>query len=90
MNTTVEYHVHNSYLSMASEAKRVEVEMLLDVPSNQKIRYGPSFIEKSILFLVQYLAMLLVSLWFFYWSILGEAFKRSILPSRVVSEIMHV
>lgn len=91
-NTTVEWRVNSKYLTTASSAaptSDVKVNLLIDVPVSQSIRYSPSFLEKMSQLWIQYVALLIPSLYVIYFTILGGAFERKILQSRVQSEIKH-
>mmetsp|Transcript_6810 Transcript_6810/g.11478 ORF Transcript_6810/g.11478 Transcript_6810/m.11478 type:complete len:85 (-) Transcript_6810:7-261(-) len=60
----------------------------MDVPAAQEIRYKPEFYSQAIQFWVQYLAVLIPIYYVFYEKLLGNAFRKNILESRVVSEIV--
>jgi hypothetical protein len=87
-NTTVDYTVHNTYLTTTQQSEsHVEIDLLLDVPVNQVIRYQPSFLEKTTTFWIQYLALLIPALYVNYYLILGNGFQLNIIQSTVRSEI---
>ena len=95
LNTTAEYNVQTSYVTTSALAsdpatsEEIEIDLLIDIPVNQQIRYRPSFLEKASQFWTQYVALLIPSLYIIYDVILGGSFKRKILGSRVSSEIKH-
>jgi len=95
LNTTAEYNVQTSYVTTTNNAaassasEEVEIDLLIDIPVNQQIRYRPSFLEKGSQFWTQYIALLIPSLYVIYEVILGGSFKRKILSSRVSSDIKH-
>ena len=63
--------------------------MILDVPTNQQIKYNPEFLEKFIEFWTQYIALLIPAVYIIYDKILGNAFRKKILDSKVWSELKH-
>jgi len=65
------------------------MNLLMDIPVNQEIRYTPSFLELAANFWIQYLALLIPSYFIIYELILGNAFRTRILDSRISSEIAH-
>jgi len=105
LNTTAEYNVQSSYVTTTNAgvgldldspfigaraaSEEIEIDLLIDIPVNQQIRYRPSFLEKGSQFWTQYIALLIPSLFVIYDVILGGSFKRKILSSRVSSDIKH-
>jgi len=95
MNTTAEYNVQSEYVTTPNKEaastgpEEIELDLLIDIPVNQQIRYRPSFLEKGSQFWTQYIALLIPSLYVIYDVILGGSFKRKILSSRVSSDIKH-
>ena len=59
----------------------------MDVPQNLKILYRPDSADLIVKFLMQYIAVLIPSLYLFYDLMLGWGFRRNILKSKVISEI---
>ena len=55
----------------------------MDVPVAQHIKYNPSFLEQSIEIWIQYLALLIPSLYIIYEVILGNAFRKNVLNSKI-------
>jgi hypothetical protein len=88
-NTTVDLNIYQTYTSQPNSNKKVDLDLMLDVPVNQIIRYKPSFLEKVTIFWVQYLALLIPSLFINYYIILGSGFERKIIPSSIRSDIKH-
>ena len=88
-NTTADYEVEATYVTSSSRsgAEEVQISLIMDVPLLQEFRYTPSFLENLTLGWCQYLAILIPSLAIIYELILGGAFKRKILNSKIWSEI---
>lgn len=97
LNTTTDYNVKNTYITSppgqypVDDAKfeDIEINMLIDIPSNQQIKYSPTFLEKSLQFFIQYLALLIPSAYIIIDLILGGGFRRKILRAREFSEIKN-
>ena len=90
LNTPAEYNVQTAYITTpaaGSATEEIELDLLIDIPVNQQVRYKPSFLEKASQFWTQYVALLVPSLYIIYDVILGGGFRRKILASRVSSEI---
>jgi len=95
LNTTAEYKVQTAYITTPAggrsaeddSSEEIELDLLIDIPVNQQVRYKPSFLEKASQFWTQYVALLVPSLYIIYEVILGGGFRRKILSSRVSSEI---
>ena len=92
LNTTAEYNVESSYVTTPNRDgskgnEEVEIDLLIDIPVNQQIRYRPSVMEKGSQFWTQYIFLLIPSLYFIYETILGYSFKRRILASKISSDI---
>jgi len=92
-NTTADFNVQSTYITTSSlngaigETELVELKMLIDVPVLQQIRFSPTFLQKASQCWTQYMALLIPSVYIFYEVILGGAFKRKILNSKIWSEI---
>lgn len=88
-NTTADYEVEHTYITSSSRsgAEQVEIKLQMDVPILQELRYTPSFLENMTLGWTQYLALLIPAWFIIVEVILGGAFKRKILNSKVWSEI---
>lgn len=69
---------------------RVELNLHMDVPVHQQIRYAQNFLEKANAFWYQVLALVIPSYFIIIELILGGAFRRRILNSVEWSEIKHV
>ena len=90
LNTTTEYNIQTQYITKSesnSAAEEIEIDLMMDIPLNQEIRYTPSFLELAANFWVQYIALLIPSFYIIYQTILGNAFRVKILDSKVSSEI---
>lgn len=59
----------------------------MDIPINQQIRYTPSKIELFNNLWVQYVALLIPSVYIIYEIILGNSFRHKVLSSVVKSDI---
>jgi len=84
----VNYNIFQTFQSAPQAgSNEVEIDLLLNVPVSQQIRYKPSFLENTSEFWIQYLALLIPAFYVNYYLILGAGFKRKIIPSFVWSEI---
>jgi hypothetical protein len=80
LNTTCDFNVHQKYVTSApSETNSVEIDLLMDIPVNQVIKYTPSFLEKATQAWTQFLAIGVVSYFVIIYLFLGTAFESSIL-----------
>ena len=61
------------------EATHVELDLIMDVPIHQPIKYSPNFLEKSNTLWYQFLALFIPSYFIIFKIILGGAFRRKIL-----------
>ena len=60
---------------------------MIKVPSMQEINYVPTTIESLKMAWIQYIALLIPSLYAIYWLIIGFAFKNKVLDAQVKNEI---
>lgn len=92
-NVTTTYDVLNTYIheidSGAGEQEPVQIDLLIDIPKNVKIRFTPNSAELTVKFLIQYIALLIPAWYIFFELWLGWGFRRNLLRSKVVSEIKH-
>lgn len=88
---TTSYEVLNTYIheieSDPAGSQPIQIDLLIDIPRNWKIRYSPNSMELVVRFLIQYIAMLIPSIYLFYEIVLGWGFRRNLLRSKVTSEI---
>lgn len=67
--------------------QEVEIDLLIDIPQSMKIRYKPDSADLTVKFLMQYIALLIPSIYICYEIILGWGFRRNLLKTKTVSEI---
>ena len=67
--------------------QQVKINLVIDIPKNQRIRYTPNFSEQLMNFLVQYVGLLIPSVYVIYELMLGYGFRRNVLKGKISSEI---
>jgi len=88
-NATVDYEVDATYISTsASNAEEeVKIDLLMDIPVNQQIRYTPNILDLYTTLWIQYISLLILTAYVIYVRILGSGFTEKVLSSTVRSEI---
>jgi len=71
----------------SGQKQRVEIVIDIKVPSMQEIVYVPTTLESLKIAWIQYLALLIPSLYIIYQLIIGFAFKNKVLDAQVKNEI---
>ncbi|TNV84409.1 hypothetical protein FGO68_gene16267 [Halteria grandinella] len=87
-NTTC--HITEDYLAIVPASgtyKQVQISFMIKVPSMQEINYVPTTLESLKMAWIQYIALLIPSLYVIYWLIIGFAFKNKVLDAQVKNEI---
>ena len=74
-------------MAASGSKNSVEITFVIKVPSMQEINYVPTTLESLKIAWIQYIALLIPSLYVIYWLIIGFAFKNKVLDARVKNEI---
>ena len=59
----------------------------MDIPVNQEIRYTPNMLDLFTTLWIQYVSLLLLTVYVIYERILGSGFREKVLSSTIRSEI---
>lgn len=88
-NATVDYEVDATYISTSSSntEEEVKIDLLMDIPVNQQIRYTPNILDLFTTLWIQYVSLLCLTAYVIYVRILGSGFAEKVLSSTVRSEI---
>jgi hypothetical protein len=88
-NATVDYEVAATYISTSSssEEEEVKIDLLMDIPVNQQIKYTPKILDLFTTLWIQYISLLILTSYVIYVRILGSGFTEKVLSSTVRSEI---
>ena len=87
-NNTCKITHDYQYFSLPSGAsKRVELIMEIKIPLQQEFVYVPTVLESLKIAWIQYLALLIPSLYAIYYLILGFAFRNKVIDSQIMNDI---
>jgi Transmembrane protein 231 len=86
-NTTCSIQKDYMQVVPSSSRQRVDIQFDILIPKQQEIIYKPTTIESLKMAWIQYLALLIPSLWVIYKCILGFAFSNKVLDAQIKNDI---